>query len=104
MLNISMNYVKSGAWTALVSISAKNGLCSALHVSIDVECRSRRVAGRDFWIGEALRTEKFEAIADIEKWLSQNIGSAGLKWGIIWSVVDQVTEGDNRKFGDFQIS
>ncbi len=104
MKEISMNHVKSGgAWGAMVVVYSSENLQAALDVSIDIWCKEKRVAGRNFKIGDALRTEKFERVGDVEVWLSEHSGSASLKWGVLWSVIDQLTEA-NWKFGDFQIS
>ncbi len=96
-----MKKVRSGAWSALVS-AERVGIRAATKVEITI-FRPRFVGGerivKTFMVGDALRTEKFESIKDIEDWLKRQSGSAGLKWGVIYSVIDQVTE----LVGDFEV-
>ncbi len=93
--------IKSGAWTATVAVE-RVGMVAASRVTVTIFC-PRAVGGekivRTFMVGDALRTEKFDSISTIEDWLKRFSGSAGLKWGVIYSVIDQMTE----IVGDFEI-
>ncbi len=96
-----MVMIKSNAWRALAKVE-RRGLLAASVVTITI-FRPRFVGGEKiekvFMIGDALRTEKFESIKDLEDWLKKQSGSSGLKWGILYYVIDKITE----VVGDFEI-
>lgn len=73
-------------WEAEIERIPNNGPKAAMHVSIDLYIGPKLMAEKEFRIGTALNTRKFESLSDVEKWLKSACESADLKWDIMATV------------------